>query len=61
MTAEIKVAIDDFISTAPRPQSWPFNIFPENGSKVHSSATPSGTTSTCPAKHKFGDFFPYLA
>ena len=58
---EIKVAIDDFISTAPLPQSWLFIISPENGPKDQSSELPSGTTSTCPAKHKFGDFFPYLA
>ena len=41
------MATMSFMSTAPRPQTYPSCTAPENGSTVHSGAC-AGTTSTCP-------------
>ncbi len=41
------IATMSFMSMAPRPQTKPSWIAPENGSTVHSAAF-AGTTSTCP-------------
>ena len=51
-TAATKAATPDFMSTLPRPCSAPSATSPENGSRAHPS--PGGTTSTCPAKARWG-------
>ena len=50
-----------FMSVAPRPYSTSSIISAPNGSTDQESGLPSGTTSVCPAKQKFGASVPNRA
>jgi hypothetical protein len=50
-----------FISTAPRPKSWPSAISPAKGACDQPFTSPAGTTSVCPAKTMFGAPVPMRA
>ena len=46
------------MSLAPLPYRIPSFIVGVKGSESHSSSSPGGTTSVCPAKQMFGPFPP---
>ena len=50
----IIAATDTFMSAAPRPNRSPSRSVGVNGSLVHRSTGPGGTTSTCPARQTSG-------
>ena len=52
--AVTKAASEAFMSAAPRPYSQPSRSTGTNGSDVHCSRGPVGTTSVCPAKQTSG-------
>ena len=52
--AATEAATPPFMSQAPRPQSSPSAISPENGSNRQRALSPGGTTSVWPAKARLG-------